>query len=111
MSVVVAWSKYVTHFVQTVSDLNVTASNVQSPVVWNSIAEEFTVTGQAVNIPAIAITIAITLLLFSGIYATAMVNLILVLIKVAILLIFIFGCCKYVNRDNYTPFIPKNEGE
>ncbi|CAF4096831.1 unnamed protein product, partial [Rotaria sordida] len=68
------------------------------------------VTGQAINLPAIAITIAITILLIIGIRQTAIVNLVLVVIKIIIILIFIFACCKYVDRNNYYPFFPPNKG-
>ena len=110
LTVVVDWSQSVLLLINHISNYNVTNWAVQAPLVWNEDAERFTVTGQAINIPAIAITIAITILLIVGIRATAIVNLVLVVIKIIILLIFIFACCKYVNRDNYSPFIPSNQG-
>jgi APA family basic amino acid/polyamine antiporter len=84
---------------------------VEAPINWNETVPNFYITGQAINLPAIAITVAMTLLLISGNRPTAMVNLVLVIIKIIILLIFIFACCKYVNRDNYKPFFPPNEGK
>jgi APA family basic amino acid/polyamine antiporter len=108
---VVNWSKYVVHFINHVSDYNVTRLIVEAPWVWNETAVSFSKTGQVINIPAIAITIGITLLLISGIRPIAMVNLVLVIIKILIFLIFIFACCKYVDRKNYKPFFPPNEGK
>ncbi len=110
LTVVVDWSKYVVHFIDNVSVYNVTRLLVQAPVAWNETAGRFFVTGQAINIPAIAITMAITLLLIYGIRPTAMVTLVLVVFKIIILLIFIFACCKYVDRKNYEPFFPPNRG-
>jgi APA family basic amino acid/polyamine antiporter len=110
LTVVVGWSDYVVNFAQLVSNHNVTASIVQAPLVWNENALRFYVTGQAINIPAIAITIAITIFLVIEIRIAAIVNLVLVVIKIIILLIFIFACCKYVDRKNYTPFFPSNQG-
>ncbi len=110
LTVVVDWSKYVVHFIDNVSVYNVTRLLVQAPVAWNETAGLFSATGQAINIPAIAITIAITLLLIYGIRPTAMVILVLVVFKIIILLIFIFPCCKYVDRKNYEPFFPRNRG-
>jgi amino acid transporter len=110
LTVVVSWSKYVVHFIETVSHYNATSWIVQAPVFWDEDAKHFIVTGQAINLPAIAITIAMTVLLIIGIRPTAIVNLVLVVIKIIILLIFIFACCKYVNRDNYKPFFPPNQG-
>jgi amino acid transporter len=53
---------------------------------------------------------SITVLLVIGIRETAMVNMVLVVIKIILLLIFIFVTCGYVNRDNYKPFFPSNLG-
>ncbi|CAF3420037.1 unnamed protein product [Rotaria sp. Silwood1] len=110
LTVTVAWGKYVVLFVDIVSDYNVTSMIVQAPVAWNEDAERFYVTGQAINLPAIGITIAITMLLLIRIRQTAIVNLVLVVFKIIIILIFIFACCNYVNRNNYNPFFPPNEG-
>jgi APA family basic amino acid/polyamine antiporter len=111
LTVVVDWSKYVVHFINLFSNYNVTSSVVGAPIAWDETALSFYITGQAINLPAIAITIAMTLLLISGIRPTAIVNLVLVVIKIIILLIFIFACCKYVDLNNYKPFFPKNEGK
>ncbi|CAF0746562.1 unnamed protein product [Rotaria sp. Silwood1] len=93
-----------------VSDYNITSMIVQAPVAWDKDGENFFVTGQAINLPAIAITIAITVLLMIGIRLTGIVNAVLVVIKVIIILIFIFAGCNYVNRNNYHPFFPPNKG-
>jgi APA family basic amino acid/polyamine antiporter len=82
-----------------------------APFAWNDTVPSFYNTGQVINLPAIAITIVVTLLLVTGIRPTAMVNLILVIIKISVLFIFIFACCKYVDLNNYKPFLPKNEGK
>ncbi|CAF5096694.1 unnamed protein product, partial [Rotaria sp. Silwood1] len=101
---------YVAMFVDIVSDYNVTNMTVQAPVAWDEEKERFFVTGQAINLPAIGITIAITILLLIQIRQTAIVNLVLVVFKIIIILIFIFACCNYVNRENYNPFFPPNKG-
>jgi APA family basic amino acid/polyamine antiporter len=110
LAVVVSWSKYVVRFINLVSGYNATTSIVEAPVAWDGNTLGFLATGAAINLPAIAITLAITVLLVIGIRQTAIVNLVLVVIKIIILLIFIFATCKYVNRDNYTPFFPSNQG-
>ncbi|CAF1647947.1 unnamed protein product, partial [Rotaria sordida] len=110
LTVVVAWSKHVVLFIDIVSDYNVTSMIIESPVAWNEDTERFFITGQVINLPAIAITIVITILLISGIRQTATVNSVLVVIKIIIILIFIFTCCNYVNRNNYYPFFSLNNG-
>ncbi|CAF1552617.1 unnamed protein product, partial [Rotaria sordida] len=69
--VTVAWSQHVVLLIDILSDYNVTSMIVQAPIAWNEDAERFFVTGQAINVPAIAITIAITSLLIIGIRQTA----------------------------------------
>ena len=104
LTVVVSWSKYVVHFISVVSNYHIVKSIVGAHWAWNETALAFYNAGQVINIPAIAITIALTLLLLSGMRPTMMVNLVLVVIKIIILLIFIFACCKYVDYKNYQPF-------
>ncbi|CAF4195847.1 unnamed protein product [Rotaria sp. Silwood2] len=89
----VAWSNHVVLFIDIVSDYNSTSMIVQAPMAWNEDAERFFVTGQAINLPAIGIIIAITILLFIRTCQMAMVNLVLVVFKIIVLLIFIFACC------------------
>lgn len=64
-----------------------------------------------VNLPAIFIIIVISLLLMIGIQESARVNSIIVVIKVAVVLVFIGLGWLYIERANYTPFLPENTGE
>ncbi|CAF4329943.1 unnamed protein product [Rotaria socialis] len=109
-TVAASWSKYVVFFIEIVSGYNSTRKIVEPPWGWNQTANIFYPTGQAINLPAIAIITATTIILIIGIRATATVNLVFVIIKVIILLIFIFSCCKYVDTKNYDPFFPSNLG-
>ncbi len=108
--VIARWSHYVLNFINLISDYNVTTSVVEAPIAWSDDSNSFYVTGRIINLPAIAITIAVTLVLFIGIRETAIVNLVFVVIKVIILLIFIFVCCAQVDSKNYDPFFPPNQG-
>jgi APA family basic amino acid/polyamine antiporter len=107
---VIHWSRFVVHFINQISDYNITSSIVGAPVAWSEESNTFYRTGQVINIPAIAITIAITVVLLIGIRETAIFNLILVVFKVGVLLLFIFACCGYVDCKNYEPFFPSNQG-
>jgi APA family basic amino acid/polyamine antiporter len=60
-----------------------------------------------INIPAIAILLVLTLLLIRGTTGSAAVNNIIVIIKVAIVLIFIAVGWSYIKPENHTPFIPE----
>jgi basic amino acid/polyamine antiporter, APA family len=57
------------------------------------------------NIPALFILLLLTLLLIKGTQESAMVNAIIVFIKVAIVLVFIAIGWGFINSDNHTPYI------
>jgi APA family basic amino acid/polyamine antiporter len=64
-----------------------------------------------VNLPAILIVLAISVLLMIGISESARVNAIIVVVKVAIVLVVIAVGYSYVNPQNYEPFLPDNTGK
>ncbi len=62
------------------------------------------------NAPALVILLLITLLLIKGTQESAMVNSIIVFVKVAVVLVFIALGWKFINPVNYVPYlIPANE--
>ncbi len=63
------------------------------------------------NVPAMAIIFIISSLLIVGVRESASFNNIMVILKVAVILIFIGLGFAYINVDNWTPFIPENTGE
>lgn len=63
-----------------------------------------------VNLPAIFIIAATSLLLMRGISESARVNAVIVVIKVLIVLAVVGFGVSYVNTANYHPFIPANTG-
>ena len=66
--------------------------------------------GGIANLPAAAIIVALSLLLIRGIAESALVNSIIVAVKVAIVLAVIGVGAFYVNTVNWHPFIPPNDG-
>src|SRR5690606_37838395 len=66
--------------------------------------------GGIINLPAIFIVCILSLLLVRGIKESATVNNFLVIIKVAVVLMFIILGWKFVNPEFHTPFIPENNG-
>ncbi|HLW49659.1 MAG TPA: amino acid permease [Sphingobacteriaceae bacterium] len=67
--------------------------------------------GGIVNLPAIFIVCVLSLLLVRGTQESSFVNNILVVVKVAVVLIFIALGWSFINPANHDPFIPANEGE
>ncbi|MBZ5857069.1 amino acid permease [Flavihumibacter profundi] len=58
-----------------------------------------------INAPALLILLLLTLLLIKGTQESAFVNAIIVFIKVAIVLIFIFVGWKFIKPENYVPYL------
>lgn len=64
-----------------------------------------------INLPAVFIVVVMSLVLIKGTSESAWVNTAIVILKVAIVLIFIFVGFKYVKAENLTPLIPENTGK
>jgi basic amino acid/polyamine antiporter, APA family len=67
-------------------------------------------TGALVNLPAVAIVLALTWLCYVGIRESSGVNTAMVILKVSLILIVIVVGANYVNPDYWHPFIPANQG-
>ncbi|RQP10961.1 MAG: amino acid permease [Chryseobacterium sp.] len=63
-----------------------------------------------INLPAVFIVMVMSLVLIKGTSESALVNTIIVIMKVAIVIVFIVVGFKYVKPENLTPLIPENEG-
>lgn len=95
----VSWSGY---FVKLLHEFNI----VLPEILTKSYAE-----GGFVNLPAIVIVSLLSLLLMRGTQESATLNNILVIVKVAVVILFIALGWKFINPDNHVPFIPENQGE
>ncbi|HXE76150.1 MAG TPA: amino acid permease [Candidatus Xenobia bacterium] len=62
------------------------------------------------NVPAAFIVLLITALLVIGIRESASVNTTIVFVKVAVVIAFILAGLAFINRANWSPFIPPNTG-
>ncbi|MCL7987487.1 amino acid permease [Sphingobacterium sp. lm-10] len=95
-----SWSQYVNQLVITMFGQGLPETILHGP--WE---------GGFVNLPAIIIVVLISLLLMRGTQESALVNNILVILKVAVVLVFIIIGWSFINPANHDPFIPVNEGE
>ncbi len=68
-------------------------------------------TGALINLPAVFIILAISAILVVGIKESANFNSAMVLVKAGVLVLFVAFGAMYINRENWTPFIPPNTGE
>lgn len=62
-------------------------------------------TSGIMNLPAIGILVLLTALLIKGTQESAIINMVIVFVKVAIVLLFIFIGWQFINPDNYTPYM------
>ena len=105
--VAVGWSGYVVSFLK---DWGIVIPEKLSsaPLAYHG---GWVVTGSVLNFPAVFIVALITTVLFFGIKESVRFNNIIVIIKVAVILLFIGFGISFINPDNYVPFIPENTGE
>ena len=94
----ISWSRYLVRFLEGF-DVHLPASLTLGP--WD---------GGIINVPAVFIIVLMSLLLIKGTRESAFVNGLIVALKVAVVLIFIFLGWKYINMTNYDPYIPDNTG-
>ncbi|RYY84146.1 MAG: amino acid permease [Chitinophagaceae bacterium] len=94
----ISWSRYLVKFCE---GLGVHLPHALTLGPWD---------GGIVNLPAVFIIVLMSLLLIKGTKESAMVNAVIVGLKIAVVLIFIFLGWKYINNTNYHPYIPDNSG-
>ncbi len=97
-TVSISWSRYLVKFLEGF-DIHLAHSLTAGP--WD---------GGIINLPAVFIVVLMSLLLIKGTQESAMVNAIIVGLKVTVVLVFIFLGWKYIDNGNYTPYIPENTG-
>jgi APA family basic amino acid/polyamine antiporter len=95
----ISWSRYLVRFLEGF-DVHLPVSLTVGP--WD---------GGIINLPAIFIIVLMSLLLIKGTQESAMVNAVIVALKVSVVLIFIILGWKYINESNYNPYIPDNTGK
>ncbi len=107
-TVSVGWSGYVVSFLK---DFGIFIPDIVSraPLSYDP-RTGWALTGAVINLPAVLIVLSAMTLLILGIRESASANSLIVVIKLAVLLIFIGVGFFYINRENWQPFIPPNEG-
>jgi len=108
-TVAVSWSGYVVSFLKDFG-IQIPASIAQAPYNYDSSTGAFTPTGAIINFPAIFVIAIITVLLVIGIRESARFNNVIVVLKLAVILLFIGFGISHINPANLTPFIPEAKG-
>src|SRR5690606_21384360 len=63
-----------------------------------------------INLPAVVIVMMLSLLLIRGTRESALLNNVLVVVKLAVVIVFIVLGWNFIDPQNYTPYIPENTG-
>lgn len=98
-TVAVSWSQYFNEFLK-IFNLEIPIEFLKGPF-----------EGGIVNVPAIVIVCLLSLLLIRGTHESSKVNNLLVILKVAVVLIFIGLGWSFIDAANHDPFIPVNASE
>src|SRR4051794_23010741 len=107
-TVAVGWSGHLTSFLHDFVGLDFPAQFAGAP---GTIVQTAAGPVSAVfNLPAVIITVLVTILIVIGVKESANVNTGIVIVKVGVVLIVILGGAAYINTANWHPFIPDNAG-
>jgi APA family basic amino acid/polyamine antiporter len=107
-TVAVGWSGYMVSFLH---DFGISFPATLSAAPGTSVVLADGGTALAVfNLPAVIITVLVTILLVIGIQESASVNSAIVIVKVAVVLLVIVSGAMFINPANWHPFIPENTG-
>jgi len=107
-TVAISWSQYLTKFLSSMG-IYLPAQLTLSPFESAKLADGSTVNG-IINIPAALVVVLMTAILIRGTKGSAIVNGIIVFLKVGVVLVFIALGWKYIDPSNYHPYIPENTG-
>ncbi len=108
VTVSIGWSGYVVSFLRDIGihippELSAARGTLITLADGTQVAAIF-------NLPAVIIIAIVTLLLVIGIRESATVNNVIVFVKVAVVLLFIFGAAHAIKSANWHPFMPPSTG-
>src|SRR3989449_10112416 len=108
VTVSIGWSGYVVSFLRDIG-IHIPPELSAARGTLITLADGTQVTA-IFNLPAVIIIGIVTLLLVIGIKESANTNNVIVMIKVAVVLLFIIGAAHAVNPSNWHPFMPPSTG-
>lgn len=105
----VSWSRYLLELL-TKFNIHLPPDLICSPWETLTLSNGTVINGGIINLPAIFIVAILSLLLIKGTKESASLNNFLVVVKVAVVIIFIVLGWKFIDSNNYLPYIPENTG-
>ncbi|MFF5384377.1 amino acid permease [Pedobacter suwonensis] len=107
-TVAISWSQYLTRFLASLH-IYLPPQLTLSPFETAKLADGSVIHG-IINIPAALVVVLMTAILIRGTKGSAIVNGIIVFLKVGVVLVFIALGWQYIDPANYHPYIPENTG-
>ena len=116
-TVAVGWSGYTVSFLKNLG-ITIPAAFTSAPYdhvtppgahwwnLWQLFVQGWTSTGAVLNVPAMIVVGAVTILLVIGIKESANFNNVIVALKLLVILTFIGVGAAYINQANWHPFVP-----
>lgn len=105
----VSWSRYLLELL-TKFDIHLPPRLLCSPWETLTLSDGTVIDGGIINLPAIFIVMMLSLLLIRGTKESASMNNVLVVLKVAVVILFIIVGWNFIDPQNYVPYIPENTG-
>jgi basic amino acid/polyamine antiporter, APA family len=105
----VSWSRY---FLELLNKFGIHLPHnlICSPWETLKLSDGTVIEGGLINLPAVVIVSLLSLLLIRGTKESASINNFLVVLKVAVVILFIVLGWGFINEANYSPYIPENTG-
>lgn len=107
-SVAVGWSGY---FVSLCKGWGFEFPQYLTQATFDHTQEGWIATGSLFNFPAVFIVVVVSAFLFGGIKQSALINNVIVAIKVGVILLFIGFGLSFIDMSNWEPYVPANTGE
>ena len=105
----VSWSRYLLELLGKYG-IHLPAEYICSPWEKLTLSDGTILNGGIINLPAIFIVAILSLVLIRGTKESASMNNFLVILKVTVVIIFIVLGWKFINPENFIPYIPENTG-
>jgi APA family basic amino acid/polyamine antiporter len=109
-AVSIGWSGYLVSFLK---DFGIIIPDALAtpPVDYLIREHKWVTTGALINLPAVVIVLALTVIVVLGIKESATLNAVIVFVKLAIIVAFIAVGLFFIDPELWHPFIPPNKGE
>jgi APA family basic amino acid/polyamine antiporter len=98
-TVSISWSRYVVSFFESIG---ISLPQAFTACPWD---------GGIVNVPAFLIVVLMSLFVIRGTRQSSIFNALIVFLKISVIILFVVLGWKYINNDNYHPYLPANTGK